>query len=126
MKRTEKNANEGMSMGMCFGVAIGTSLGVVFDNIAMGVGLGLCIGLLIGFAMGSHKDKLVDEQVSEKGYTVKEIIPRDKKEYSVIIEDKMGETKEVIIPVGIMDTELFSVGDIVYLDEDGMIELIYQ
>jgi hypothetical protein len=122
MKKTEKNANKGISMGMCLGVAIGTSLGVAFDNISMGVGLGICIGLAVGFAMGSQKDKLVDKQVSEKGYTVKQIIPKDKREYIVIIEDKLGETKEIITPGGIMDTELFSVGDIVYLDEDGMLE----
>jgi hypothetical protein len=34
----------------------------------------------------------------------------------------LGETKEIITPGGIMDIELFSVGDIVYLDEDGMLE----
>ena len=122
MKQTGKNVNKGISMGMCFGVAIGTSLGAAFGNISIGVSLGICVGLAVGFAIGSSKDKLINEQVSEKGYTVKEIIPKENNEYIVIIEDKSGETKEVTTPGGIMDTELFTVGDVVFLDEDGMLE----
>ncbi len=42
----------------------------------------------------------------------------------VIVEDKAGERKEIETPGGIIETELFEVGDVVYLDEDGMLEKI--
>lgn len=125
MKETNKNLNTWMCMGMCFGVAIGTSLGTVFDNIALGTGLGISIGLAVGVAIGSSKDKAVNDQVKEKGYTVKEILPKGDNEYTIVIIDNSGTEKEVIIPSGIMDTELFSVGDVVFMDEDGMIEQVF-
>ncbi len=122
MKKTNKNMNTSIGMGMCFGVAIGTSLGVVFDNITYGTVFGISIGFAIGAIVGSNKDKAVNEQIEEKGYTIKEINPKENNEYSIVIEDKFGNRKDVLTPSGIMDTELFSVGDVVFLDEDGMIE----
>lgn len=122
MKKTNKNINSSMGMYMCFGVAIGTSLGAVFDNIAYGVALGISLGVAVGAIIGSKKDQAVNEQLENKGYTVKDIQPKESKEYSITIEDKSGETIEVVIPEGIMATELFSVGDVVFLDDDGMIE----
>ena len=122
MKKTNKNMNSGVGFGMCIGAAIGTSLGVAFDNIALGVALGISIGLAVGVTSGANKDKLVNEQLENKGYTVKDIQPKENKEYSITIEDKSGETIDVVIPEGIMATELFSVGDVVFLDDDGMIE----
>lgn len=122
MKKTNKNINSSMGMYMCFGVAIGTSLGAVFDNIAYGVALGISLGVAVGAIIGSKKDQAVNEQLENKGYTVKDIQPKENKEYSITIEDKSGETIEVVIPEGIMATELFSVGDVVFLDDDGMIE----
>ena len=75
--------------------------------------------------IGSKKDQAVNDQVEEKGYTIKEINLKENNGYSIVIEDKFGNKKEVLIPSGIMETELFSVGDVVYLDEDGMIEQVY-
>ncbi len=125
MKKTNKNMNSSMGMYMCFGVAIGTSLGVVFDNIAYGVALGISLGVAIGAIIGSKKDQAVNKQVEEKEYTIKEIYPKKDNEYRIVIEDKFGNRKDVLTPSGIMDTELFSVGDVVFLDEDGMIEQVY-
>lgn len=122
MKKTNKNMNTSMSMGMCFGVAAGSALGVIFDNIALGVAIGMSIGLAIGTIIGSKKDEIVNKQVEEKGYTIKEITPKDNKEYLVIIEDTSGEIIEILVPEGIMSEESFAMGDIVFLDEDGMIE----
>lgn len=122
MKKTSKNMNTGIGMGMCFGVAIGSALGAAFDNISIGVALGISIGLAIGAVAGSQKDKAVNEQIEEKGYTVIAIVPGTDKNYIVTIEDKAGEKKEIIVPAGIMSTEVFSIGDVVFLDEDGMIE----
>ncbi|MBR6526075.1 MAG: hypothetical protein IKT57_08880 [Clostridia bacterium] len=121
-KSTNKNTNLGMTMGMCFGMAIGASWGLLFDHMAMGVAMGLCLGMLIGFAFGSRKDKLVNEQMEKEGYTIKEILPKENQEYVIVIEGKSGETKEIATPGGIMETEQFSVGDTVFLDEDGMLE----
>ena len=125
MKKTDKNMNSSMGMYMCFGVAIGTSLGVAFDNIAYGVALGISLGVAVGAIIGSKKDQAVNEQVEEKGYTITEIKLKESNEYSFVIEDKFGYKKDVLTPSGIMETELFSVGDVVYLDEDGMIEQAY-
>lgn len=125
MKKTDKNMNSSMGMYMCFGVAIGTSLGVVLDNIAYGVAIGISLGAAVGAIIGSKKDRAVNEQVEEKGYTIKEINPIENNEYNIVIEDKSGDMKAVLIPGGIMETELFSVGDIVYLDDEGMIEQVY-
>lgn len=125
MKKTGKFKNESISQGMCMGVAIGTAIGVAVNNISMGIALGLCIGVAMGAAIGSQKEKLVNKQISEKGYIVKEIISKDKNEYMVIVEDKAGKRKEIATPGGIIETELFEVGDVVYLDEDGMLEKIY-
>lgn len=118
----------GMALGMCFGVALGSAFGgTVFQgNIAMGTSIGLSTGLLIGLVIGSLKDKAINEQIEEKGYTIKTIDKNeDDKEYRIIIVSISGEEVIVNIPEGIMETELFSVGDVVFLDEEGHIEQAY-
>jgi len=115
----------GMALSMCFGVALGSAFGgTLFQgNIAMGTSIGLSIGLLIGLVIGSLKDKTINEQIEEKGYTIKTIDKNeDDKEYRIIIVSNSGEEVIVNIPEGIMETELFSVGDVVFLDEEGHIE----
>lgn len=123
MKKTSKNTNIGITFGMCFGVAIGTSYGVGFGNMAVGISLGISIGLALGLVWGSQKDKGVNNQVEEKGYTIKSIEAKDEnKEYVITIVNNSGEELVVIVPAGQMETELFTIGDIVFLDEDGLIE----
>lgn len=129
MKKTNKNTNMGMALGMCFGVALGSAFGgTLFQgNIAMGTSIGLSLGLLIGLVIGSLKDKVINEQIEEKGYTIKTIDKNeDDKEYRIIIVSNSGEEVIVNIPEGIMETELFSVGDVVFLDEEGYIEQVYE
>ena len=124
VKKTSKNTNEGMALGMCFGVAIGTSLGVAFDgNIALGTSIGLSIGLVLGLAIGSQKDKAANRQIEEKGYTIRAIEKREgSKEYAVTVVDRLGEETVIIVSEGQMEEEHFSVGDIVFFNEDGQIE----
>ena len=125
MKKTNKNANMGMALGMCFGVALGSAFAGTLShgNIAMGTSIGLSLGLLIGLVIGSLKDKVINEQIEEKGYTIKAIDKNENgKEYRIIIVSKSGEEVIVNIPVGIMETETFSVGNVVFLDEEGHIE----
>lgn len=122
MKKTNKNMNASASMGMCVGVAIGAAIGVIFDDIALNAAVGMSIGLAVAMIIGSKKDEIVNKQVEEKGYTIKEITPRDNKEYLIIIEDISGKTIEIVVPEGVMSEEAFTIGDIVFLDEDGMIE----
>ena len=125
MKKTNKNRNLGMALGMCMGSALGSSLGnVLFDgNLAMGTAIGISIGLSLGLALGSLKDKEIEAQVKEKGYMIKTIEKNEGgKEYTVTITDKCGEDVVIIVSEGIMETEQFSVGDFVFLDEDGEIE----
>lgn len=115
MKETHKNAGTGMALGMCFGLAIGTAM----DNIPMG----LCFGLALGLALGSRKDQEVNRQLSEKGYTIKAIeISADTGEHTVTLADKAGETHIVTLSKEQAAGEDFAVGDMVFLDEDGLIE----
>lgn len=125
MKKTNKNTNMGIALGMCFGVALGSAFaGTLFHgNIAMGTSIGLSLGLLIGLVIGSLKDKVINEQIAEKGYTIKAIYKNENdKEYRITIVSKSDEEVIVNIPAGIMETETFAVGDVVFLDEEGHIE----
>lgn len=124
MKKTSKNMAIGMSLGMCFGASFGTSFGGLFGgNIAMGTSMGICIGMLVGLAIGSAKDKAVNAQIEEEGYTIK-MIEKDNKstEYKVTIVNNKRKEVVVTVPSSTMETELFTVGDIVFMDEDGDIE----
>ena len=123
MKKTNKNTSMGMAMGMCLGVSIGTSVGTVFDNISIGSSMGLIIGMMIGLVIGVLKDEKVNKQVEERGYIIKHIEKdNENKIYSVTITDKWGEETSVSISEGEMEEESFEVGDVVFLDDEGMIE----
>lgn len=116
----------GMALGMCFGVSIGTALGSTFDNMAMGTSLGLCVGMAIGLVLGSQKDKEVNKQVEEEGYTIKDIKKTEpKEEYIITIANRLGEESVVIVPKGQMEEENFEIDDVVFLDDDGLIEQAY-
>ena len=125
MKKTNKNTSMGMAFGMCFGVSIGTALGSTFDNMAMGSCLGLCIGMAIGLALGSQKDKEVNKQIKEEGYIVKEIKKDEQKEYIITIVNRVGEERVVIVPKGHMEEENFEIDNVVFLDNEGLIEQAY-
>lgn len=125
MKKTNKNMILGIGLGMCLGIALGSSVGeTLFNgNIAGGMSIGISFGLIIGAIIGLAKDKEINKQILEKGYTIKKIEEnKDMKEYKITIVSNSKE--EVIIDVskGIMEIEQFSIGDIVFLDEDGQIE----
>ena len=125
-KKTNKNANMGMVLGMCIGVSIGTALGSTLDNISLGTSLGLCIGMFIGHILGSQKDKEVNKQVEEEGYTVKDIKKCEQKdEYIITITNRLGVESDVIIPKGQMEEENFEINDVVFIDNDGLIEQAY-
>ena len=122
MKKTNKNQSMGMSLGLCIGVAIGTSLGSVFHNIAIGISIGMCAGMGIGSLLGARKDNVINRQIEEKGYAVQSIEEAENGEYVITIANKVGVEQVVTVPKGVMDEEAFSVGDIVFLDDDGLIE----
>ena len=118
----------GMSIGMCFGVSLGMSIGYfLFDNGPVGMCMGMSIGMFLGMTVGMAKDKRMKEQFEEKGYKILEINQKDEKqdEYLVKIIDKTGQENTVVVTKGDMDTEEFEVGDLVYLDEDGSLEQIF-
>jgi len=127
LKKTSKNTSIGMAMGMCFGVSIGTSMGVVFGNTSIGTTVGCMAGLLIGLVIGVLKDEKVNKQLEEKGYVIQAIEYNEENEdYVITIANKSGEESIINVPKGQMDTEKFLIGDIVYLDEDGMIEQAFE
>lgn len=117
MKRTTKNVGTGIALGMCFGTAIGSAIE------GFGIPMGICFGMLIGLVIGAHKDEIVNKQVAEKGYKIKAIEKNEvSNEYGITLVDNQGNEQMVSIASGTMETELFKVGDIVFIDEDGDIE----
>lgn len=117
MKQTTKNAGTGMALGMCFGAAVGSAIG------SLGIPMGICFGMLIGLVIGANKDKIVNKQVAEKEYKIKAIEKNEvSNEYGITLVDNQGSEQTVSISSGTMKTELFKVGDIVFIDEDGDIE----
>ena len=126
LKKTNKNTSMGMALGMCFGVSIGTAFGSMIGNTSLGLSMGPGLGLLIGLALGSLKDKEVNKQIEEKGYTIKTITLLDEKqEYVITIVNHLGEEGDVVVPKEQMEEETFEIGDVVFLDEDGMLEQAY-
>lgn len=126
LKKTNKNTSMGMALGMCFGVSIGTAFGSMLGNTGLGISMGSGLGLLIGLVLGSLKDEEVNKQLLEKGYTIKTIKSQDEKqEYVITIVNHLGEESDVIVPKEQMEEETFEIGDVVFLDEDGMIEQAY-
>lgn len=117
MKQTTKNAGTGMALGMCFGAAVGSAIG------SLGIPMGICFGMLVGLVIGANKDKIVNKQVAEKEYKIKAIEKNEvSNEYDITLVDNQGSEQTVSISSGTMKTELFKVGDIVFIDEDGDIE----
>ena len=117
MKQTTKNAGTGAALGMCFGVAIGSAIE------SIGIPIGLCLGMSIGLVIGAKKDEIVNKQVAEKGYKIKAIEKKEvSNEYGITLVDNQGNEQTVSISSSTMETELFKVGDIVFIDEDGDIE----
>ena len=126
MKKTNKNTSMGMALGMCFGVSIGTSIGLSLGNIAMGSSMGMLFGMVIGLLIGAAKDKEVNKQVEEEGYSIKDIKKNEQKEeYLITIANKLGEESVVIVPKGQMEEENFEIDDVVFLDDEGLIEQAY-
>lgn len=127
MKKTNKHTNTGMALGMCLGVSVGTAIGSTFNNMALGSAIGLSMGMVIGLILGSRKDEEVNKQIEEKGYTIKEIRKSEvKDEYFVTIVNRWGDKSIVEVPKGQMEAEVFDVDDVVFLDEDGLIEQAYE
>ena len=117
MKQTTKNAGTGMAIGMSVGVAVGSAIE------SLGIPIGLCFGMLMGLIIGASKDKVVNKQVAEKGYKIKTIEKNEvSNEYGITLVDNQGNEQTVSISSGTMKTELFKIGDIVFIDEDGDIE----
>ena len=117
MKQTTKNAGTGVALGMCFGVAVGSAIE------SLGIPMGLCFGMLIGLIIGANKDEIINKQVAEKGYKIKAIEKNEgSNEYCITLVDNQGSERTVSISSGTMETELFKIGDIVFIDEDGDIE----
>ena len=64
--------------------------------------------------------------IEEKGYTIKDIKKDERNgEYIITIVNRLGEESVVIVPKGQMEEENFSKENVVYLDEDGMLEQAY-
>lgn len=126
MKKTNKNTITGMALGMCFGISIGAAIGSVFDSMSLGISLGFCIGMPIGMAFGVLKDTEVNKQLEEKGYTIKDIKKNEaKEEYIITIVNRLEEESAVIVPKEQMEEENFQIDDVVFLNDDGLLEQVY-
>ena len=123
MNKTTKNTSAGIALGMCFGVSIGSALGVANDNLAVGMSLGISIGMALGMALGALKDKRVNAQLQEKGYTILCIEEeKDKKAFRIIIGDLQGEEQTITASASQMKSAQFEVDDVVFLNENGQME----
>ena len=88
--------------------------------------MGMLFGMVIGLLIGAAKDREINNQIEGKGYTIKEIKKNEHDEgYIITIVNKSGEENMVTIPKGQMEEEAFSKNDVVYLDEDGLLEQVY-
>lgn len=82
--------------------------------------------MAIGCVLGSQKDKEVNKQVEEEGYAIKDIKKNEQKEeYIITIVNKLGEEMVVIVSKGQMEEENFEIDDVVFLDDEGVIEQAY-
>jgi hypothetical protein len=123
MKQLGNRSAIGLSMGICFGVAIGCAIGTATHRLAASIGIGAGVGCLVGLFIGYQKDKEVNAQVEQFGYTIQSInLLDDAVSSMVVIIDKHGSSKEIKMPNAELNAENLKVGDIVYLNEDGLVE----
>lgn len=128
----ENGANEhmatsmGIGVGMCFGVSLGLSFGqLLFDNMSLGMSFGLPIGMLIGMFVGMAIDAAKAKQLNEGSYTITTITPNEENTaYSVVIINKLGVEKTVIVSKEEMETNLFKINNEVSLKVDGTLEQV--
>ena len=60
------------------------------------------------------------------GYTIKEIKKNEEKEEFIItIVNRLEEESIVIVPKGQMEEENFQIDDVIFLNDDGLIEQAY-
>ena len=68
----------------------------------------------------------IHKQIEEEGYTIKDIQKNEEKEeYIITIVNRLGEKSMVTVPKGQMGEEKFEIEDVVFLDDDGLIEQAY-
>ena len=105
-----------MALGLVFGMP---TYGVMFDNIGIGMCLGISIGMCLGMGIGSAKDKKINKQLEEFGYTVK-AINKTEDGYDVILADKNGRESALTVSEKVLSKEGLKVGDTVYVEEGRM------
>ncbi len=88
--------------------------------------IGMALGAVLGLLLGWHKDQKFHAQMREQGYCVRKIVRQDDGAYLVVISDRNGWTQTIPVPPKTMTEEGFQPGDAVYLDEDGVLEQIYE
>lgn len=118
MKKTNKYTSLYMSTGMALGLVFGMAV-FSFNNIAVGMCLGICIGICLGVGIGSTKDKKINKQLEEFGYTVK-AINKTEDGYDVILADKNGGESALTVSEKVLSKEGLKVGDTVYVEEGRM------
>lgn len=118
MKETHKNTNLGIALGLCFGVTFGLT---IFDNLA----LGMLFGLAIGASFGAEKDKKINAQIEEQGYIIVAMKKTSPNTYTIRLANKHGKERQIEKNAADIDSQNLRVGKVVYLNDDGHIELAY-
>ena len=94
------------------------------DDLQHGRALGEDI--FLGEVLGAVKDNAINRQLEEQGYKIKDIHPSQEENFLyVIIVNYKGEEQTVIISKDELEAETLSVGDYVFLDEEGLLEKAY-
>ncbi len=110
-----------MPIGMCLGSGLGVALGSAAGNVGTGLCLGICFGMSLGMLLGSLIDNKINKQLEEKAYRVKAVEEKEDGDFAVTCSDKNGNDITSPVTASQMKEEAFSVGDYVFLDDDGSI-----
>ena len=118
MKKTHKNTNLGIALGLCFGVTFGLT---IYDNLP----LGILFGLAIGASFGSAMDKKLNVKIEEQGYIITAMKKTGPDTYTIRLANKHGKERQIEKNAAAIDSQNLRVGKVVYLNDDGHIELAY-
>ena len=115
----------GAGIGMCIGVALGSSLGEsMFGSMGAGMAIGISLGMCIGMAFGAARDRKINEQYEQEGYTAVDIRGGDDGKAYVTVRNAAGEETVIETMAADIDAEEIAAGDAVYIDEEGYIEKV--
>lgn len=125
MKKTRRNQETGAGIGLCTGMVLGMIAGEnILGSMGTGMCIGVCLGMCIGTVAGAVKDRKINEQYEQEGYTAVDIRGGDDGKSYVTVRNTAGEETVIETPAADIEAEEITAGDAVYIDEEGHIEKV--